>query len=287
MEIHNDVKHKMTELPITVIILTYNEEKNIADCLKSVYGWVKEIFIVDSFSTDRTLELVKQYTDRIYQYPFETQAKQINWALENLPIKTEWIMRLDADEKVTPELKDELIRKLNMLNQEISGIYVKRRVYFMDRWMKYGGYYPTWLLRIWRKNKGFYEERQMDEHIKITEGKTLLLNHDIIDYNKNNLSRWINKHNNYATREAIEILDLKYNLFNYEKNQAKFFAGQEYRKRWLKEKFYVRLPLFVRSFLYFIYQIFYKIWIFRWKRRVNMVSLPGILVPSPCRCQNL
>jgi glycosyltransferase involved in cell wall biosynthesis len=246
------------KLPITAIVLTFNEEKNIVECLESVKDLCDEIIIVDSGSSDRTLEMAKQYTDKIYSHPFENQAKQFNWALENLPIKTEWVMRLDADEFVTQELKDELINTIPNLDKEIAGLYVKRRVYFLDKWIKRGGYYPTWLLRIWRYGKGYCEERWMDEHIKITEGKVHFLKNDIIDNNKKNLHWWIGKHNSYATREAIDILNLKYKFIKYDNVEPKLFGTQEQRKRWLKENFYAKMPLIIRPFLYFIYRYFLK-----------------------------
>jgi len=249
----------MKKIPLSVLILTYNEEKNIEECLKSVHDWAQEIFIVDSFSTDKTLEIVKKYTDKIFQHKFETQAKQFNWALKNLPIKTEWIMRLDADERVTAELKEELTKKLPELDKEITGLYVKRKVYFKGKWIRWGGYYPTWLLRIWRYGKGFYEERWMDEHVKITDGKVLFLKNDIIDENKKNLHWWINKHNNYATREALDILNLKYKFLKYDILQPKLFGTQEQRKRWFKEKVYARMPLFIRPFFYFTYRYFLRL----------------------------
>jgi glycosyltransferase involved in cell wall biosynthesis len=262
-----------TNLPISVIILTYNEEKNIEECLKSVYGWVEEIFIIDSYSTDKTLEIAKKYTDKIYQHPFENYAKQFNWALENLPIKTEWIMRLDADEFVTQELKNELIDTIPNIDKEITGLYVKRRIYFFDRWMK--GIYPIWVLRIWRYGKGYCEERWMDEHIKITEGKVYFLKNDIVDNNKKNLHWWIGKHNSYATREAIDILNLKYKFLKYDNVEPKLFGTQEQRKRWLKENFYAKMPLFIRPFLYFIYRYFLKFGFFDGKEGLIWHFLQG------------
>lgn len=258
MEVYDCSGNKMIKHPISVIILTYNEKKNIEDCLKSIYSWVDEIFVVDSYSTDRTLEITRSYTDKIFQHSFETQAKQFNWALDNLPLKNEWIMRLDADERVTTKLKEELIKKLVEISESVTGLYVKRRVYFMGRWIKHGGYYPTWLLRIWRKEKGYCEVRWMDEHIKITEGKVVFLDNDIVDDNKKDLHWWIGKHNSYATREAIDILNLKFNFLKYDNIKPAFFGTQEQRKRWLKEKLYARMPLFIRPFLYFVYRYFIK-----------------------------
>ncbi|MGC8742909.1 MAG: glycosyltransferase family 2 protein [Verrucomicrobiia bacterium] len=259
MEINDNSCEKNMKLPISVIILTYNEEKNIEDCLKSVYGWVEEIFIVDSFSTDKTLEIARKYTNKIYQHPFENHAKQFNWALENLPLKGKWIMRLDADEHILPELRGELIAKLSGFGDEVSGLYFKRRVYCLGKWIRHGGYYPTWLLRIWRNGKARCEERWMDEHIKIEEGKTLFLKNDIVDDNKKNLHWWTSKHNNYATREAIDILNLKYDFFNGDNVPSRVLGTQEKRKRWLKENFYSKMPLFFRPFLYFLYRYFLKL----------------------------
>jgi glycosyltransferase involved in cell wall biosynthesis len=250
----------MTKLSISVIILTYNEEKNIEECLRSVYGWADEIFIVDSYSTDRTLEIARRYANKIYQHPFETQAKQFNWALDNLPISTEWIMRLDADERLTSELCNELREKLPSMPEEVTGLYVKRRVYFMGRWIKHGGYYPIWLLRIFRRGKGRCEERLMDEHIVVTEGKTIQLKNDIIDYNRKGLSFWIEKHNQFATREMLDILAIgsHQNVSNLTINASlKGFQGSQ--KRWLKQNFYLKLPLFFRAFLYFIYRYFFRL----------------------------
>lgn len=249
----------MTRLPISVIILTYNEEKNVEACLKSLDGWVEEIFIVDSYSDDHTLEIARTYTDKIFQHPFENQAKQLNWALGNIPINTDWVMRMDADERVMAELRDELMDKLHKLENDVTGLYVKRRVYFMGRWIKHGGYYPTWLLRIWRKDKAYCEERWMDEHMKVTEGRVSFLEADIIDENKKDLHWWIGKHNSYATREAVDILNLKDGFLAYDTIPPKLFGTQEQRKRWIKENIYANMPLFVRPFLYFIYRYIVKL----------------------------
>lgn len=244
--------------PLSIIILTYNEEKNIETCLKSLEGWAEDIFIVDSYSDDQTLEIARIYTDKIFQHPFENQALQLNWALDNVPINTEWVMRMDADEWVMPALRDELVDKLDKFYNDITGLYVKRRVYFMGKWIKHGGYYPTWLLRIWRKNKAYCEERWMDEHMKVIEGEVSFLESDIIDENRKDLHWWIGKHNSYATREAIDVLNLKHGFLDYDTIPSKLLGTQEQRKRWIKEKIYANMPLFVRPFLYFIYRYIIK-----------------------------
>ena len=243
---------------VSVIILTYNEEKHIERAIKSVLPFAEEVFIVDSFSTDRTVEIARSLGAKVYKNKWINYATQFNWALENLPIKTEWIMRLDADEIVTPELAEEIKKKVPYLEKDITGIYVKRRVYFMGRWIKYGGYYPIWLLRIWRKGYGFCEKRWMDEHIKITKGKTVKFDNDIMEVNLNNLTWWIEKHNKYASREAIDLLNIEFKFLNQDNVEAKLFGMQEQRKRWLKENIYAKMPLFIRPFIYFLYRYFLK-----------------------------
>lgn len=250
---------KSVKLPISVIVLTYNEEKNLEECLEGVHGWARDIFVVDSFSTDKTMAIAGRYTGNIYQHPFVNQAKQLNWALDNLPIETEWVFRLDADERPTPELKKELEAVLGAMDKDTSGIYIKRRVFFMGRWIRHGGYYPTWILRIWRRGKAYSEERWMDEHVIMREGRAYFLKNDFIDDNRKDLHWWVGKHNDYAKREAVEMLGLMRGKTVEQGIPARLSGPQDQRKRWLKEKVYARLPLFVRPFLYFIYRYFLRL----------------------------
>lgn len=223
---------------IAAIILTFNEEINLEKCLKSIEGLTNEVFIVDSYSTDKTLEIAKKYGTKIVQHPFKNQAEQFNWALDSLDIKSEWILKLDADEEILPELKEEILQTLPRITQEITGFFMKRRVYFMGRWIKHGTYYPIWFLRLFRKGKARSEQRTMDEHIVLLEGKTGRLKNDFVDDNKKDLTWWTDKHNNYALREAVAVLagDLGIN----------------------RKKFYYKLPLFFRAAAYFCYRYFFR-----------------------------
>jgi glycosyltransferase involved in cell wall biosynthesis len=243
---------------ITVIILTYNEEKHIERCINSVKPFAKQIFVVDSYSTDKTKKIVESSGARFYTHAFKNQSQQLNWALENLPIRTRWVMRLDADEYPTHSLVSEIIKKIDRIKENVNGIYIKRRVYFMGRWIQHGGYYPIYLLRIWKFGKAMCENKLMDEHILLSQGKTINFEHDLVDYNKNNLSWWIQKHNNYSTREAIELLNLKYGLFNYPTMNTDKFNSQDKRKRWIKNNIYSKSPLFLRPVLYFIHRYFLR-----------------------------
>src|ERR1051325_3560365 len=133
------------KLNLAVVILTFNEEANLEKCLKSVKDFAGEIFVVDSGSTDKTLQIAMDYGASIYSHSFKNQADQMNWALQNVPIKSNWILRLDADEYVTPELADEIQEVLANSPKNITGYFIKRRVFFMGRWIRHGGYYPTWI----------------------------------------------------------------------------------------------------------------------------------------------
>lgn len=243
---------------ISVIILTYNEEKHIERCIESLLPIAKEIIIIDSYSKDKTIEISKKLGAKILQNPWpNNHAIQFNWGIENANINTKWVMRMDADEYITKELTQEIIQKLEKIEENTTGIFVKRRVYFLDKWIKYGGYYPTWLLRIWQNKKGYCEERWMDEHIKTIQGNNIYFENDIVDHNLNNLTWWINKHNNYATREAIDLLNNIYNFMNYDDIEPKFFGTQAQRKRWLKLK-YSKFPLFIRPFIYFNFRYIFQ-----------------------------
>ncbi|ANP63461.1 glycosyltransferase family 2 protein [Vibrio alginolyticus] len=244
---------------ISVIILTYNEEQHIERCILSLKPFVKDIFIVDSFSNDNTVEKAKSLGAKVFQNKWINYATQFQWGLDNCPIETQWVMRMDSDEYVLPELSEEIVTTFNSsIEEETSGFYIKRRVHFKDKWIKYGGYYPTWLLRIWRYDHGRIEERWMDEHIKLSTGKTKELEHDLVDDNLNDLTWWTTKHNNYATREAVDILNTIYGFKLYDEVVPDFFGSQEQKRRKLKHV-YVGLPLFIRPFIYFLYRYFIKL----------------------------
>lgn len=234
---------------ISVIILTKNESANLSTCLSSLEKLQAKIFIVDSGSTDNTLAIAKKFGCEIYEHPFKNHAEQLNWAIANLPIETPWVMRLDADERLTSELVTEINIELPRAGAEIGGYQLKRRVYFLGKWIKHGGYYPTWLLRIWRNGLGLCEQRWMDEHIVISEGKIINLKHDIIDENKKGLTFWTDKHNHYADREVKDLLSQNASEDPLLEKQSHSQARQ---RRWLKKNLYASSPLFLRAFLYFL-----------------------------------
>lgn len=261
---------------LSVLILTHNEALHIGRCIDSFAGLTDQIFIVDSFSTDQTIEIAESKGARVVRNPWVSYAFQFNYAIDHNPFPTEWVMRMDADEYLTPELRDELASVLaGEPEPDVNGFYVKRRVFFMNQWIKHGGYYPIWLLRIWRNGTGRCEELWMDEHIKLSRGAARQLKNDIVDHNLNNLTWWTQKHNNYATREIIDLLNIKYNFEDKPTVTPSLFGSQEQRTRYLKIK-YASLPLFTRPFLYFVYRYFIKLGFLDGVKGIIWHSLQGL-----------
>jgi glycosyltransferase involved in cell wall biosynthesis len=247
--------NRTNKVSLSPIILTYNEEKNIEECLKSVCGWVDEIFIVDSYSTDRTLEIAKNYTDKIYQNKFQSFHTQRNWALNNLPLSNEWILFLDADERISEALKEEIKEIISNDPADINGFYIKRRYIFMGRWIKHGGYYPSWVLRLIRRSTAKCEGIGANDYFAVV-GKTANLQHDLLHEDKKGITSWIERHNKYATLEAIELLEIKHNR---EKHLSVYSTASQERRRWVKKNIWNNLPLSVRPFFYFIYRYFLRL----------------------------
>lgn len=248
-------------LDISVIVLTGNEELHIRRCLENVCDIAQEVFVVDCFSKDKTVEIAKEFpnvTVLEHAWPPTKYAGQFNWALENANIKTKWVLRLDADEYLLPELKEELIKKLPTVDERVTGIVMKRRHIFMGKWMKRGTY-PVKLLRVFRNGKAICEQRLMDEHIQLLEGSTIEFENDFCDHNLNNLSWFCHKHVDYAIREAVDLLDIELNLTGAAvTDEGKQISKQAEQKRARKHS-YAKKPLFWRSFAYFCYRYFLKV----------------------------
>lgn len=251
------MKNKSVDL--TVIVLTKNEELHIERCIKSLNQITKNIFIVDSGSTDNTVAIAEELGAICVYNPWINYASQFNWALENCKITTEWVMRFDADEYLTDDLIDEISFKLPCQPKEVGGVYLKRRHYFLGKWIKHGGRYPLSLLRIWRKGKATIENRWMDEHMILSEGVTATFENDFIDDNLNTVDWFIEKHNKYATREMLDILNRKYKWFNLDNMLVESEKSQASIKRFIKEKIYNKFPIFFRPFLYFLYRYFFAL----------------------------
>jgi glycosyltransferase involved in cell wall biosynthesis len=244
-------------LDISVIILTYNEEIHIRRCIENVKSFASEIFLVDSYSTDRTAEIASAMGAQIFQNKWENNyARQFNWGLENLPITTKWVIRLDADEYLLPELVEELKQKIAAIPDNTTGVVFKRRHIFMGKWMK-RGIYPVKLLRMFQYRKAICEQRWMDEHIQLLEGTSIEFEHDFVDHNLNNLSWFLSKHIGYSIREAIDLLDVELGLLSTSNSEIELSSQAAAKRR--KKHQYAKQPLFWRSFAYFVYRYFFKL----------------------------
>ena len=246
------------ELDISVIILTYNEEIHIRRCIERILPVTGKVFVVDSYSTDSTVAIAKELGAEVYQNKWENNhAIQFNWALANLPVQTEWVLRLDADEYLTEELIAELQSKFPNLEKDISGIIFPLRRVFMNRHLK-RGVGKVLLLRLFKFEFGKCESRWMDEHISLSSGRQVLFEHEFVDHNLNRLGWWTAKHNGYAIREAIDLLDAELGLFPAAETTKEVMCKQAFEKRKKKMK-YARAPLFWRSFAYFLYRYFLRL----------------------------
>ena len=248
-------------LDITVIILTYNEELHIRRCLENVSTFAKKVYVIDSPSTDRTAEICRAYPNVevvVHKYP-GNQAAQFNWALENLPIDTEWVFRLDADEYVTSQLRTEIENKLPTLPSTVSAVVLPLGRAFMGRELKHGIVNGVKMIRMFRYGKVRYEQRLMDEHLQVLEGETVTFKHKFVDDNRNSLKHFVDKHNNYSSREAALLLDAEYGIVDYTEESYSAEYCEEIRAKRVQKQKYAKMPLFWRSFAYFCYRYFIKL----------------------------
>lgn len=193
------------------------------------------------------------------RHPFETHAKQWNWVFRNLPLSSEWILALDADQRITPELCEEIQQVLQTVSLEVGGFYLKRRQIFRGRWIRHGGYYPKYLLKLFRRGKGHSDENELLDFRFYVSGKTIKLQHDLIEDNQKDLdiNIWLSKHARFATLQAQEEAHRQRNGTVWSVKPS-LFGSPDQQTLWHKN-FWYRLPLFVRPFLYFFYRYFLRL----------------------------
>ncbi len=238
---------------LSVIVLTKDKETNLPELLASLDGLDAEVFVVDSGSRDHTVEIAEQAGSRVVFHPFENYAAQRNWAIEHLPIRTPWQLHLDADERLTPALVRE-IRDLLASNPPHDGYLLRKRTVFMGRWLRFGGQYPSWHLRLFRTGKGRCEQRLYDQHF-VVDGRVGRLRHDYIDVITDDLGKWIERHNRWALAEAIEMERAVESL----DVAPRLFGSPIERKRWLRIRMYRSFPPFVRPFLLFMFDYVFRL----------------------------
>ena len=240
-------------MKVAAIILTLNEAQHLPRCLASLDGVVDQVLVADCYSTDDTLRIAGEKGARVVQQAWVNYASQFNWALTQLDADTDWVLRIDADEYLTTDLAAEIQAHLAGIGQEFDGIFCDRRMTFQGRLIRHGGVFPIRVLRLFRYGRGECENRWMDEHIKVV-GPTVDFNGELIDDNLNSLTWWTDKHNKYASREAVDLLNLEFAFMPHDSVASLRGGNQAGVKRWLKEVVYARLPGGFRAFAYFFYR---------------------------------
>jgi glycosyltransferase involved in cell wall biosynthesis len=237
------------KLPVSVLIPAKNEEANLPACLESV-ARADEVFVVDSQSTDRSIEICERYGATVVQFHFNGRwPKKKNWSLENLPFRNEWVLIVDCDERITPELWEEIAAAIQ--NPDYEGYYLNRRVFFLGQWIRHGGKYPDWNLRLFRHAKGRYEnlhteeirntgDNEVHEHV-VMSGKVGYLKNDMLHIDFRDIFHWLERHNRYSNWEARVYYNLLMGMGEGGTIGANLFGDSVQRKRFLK-RIWVRLP---------------------------------------------
>ncbi len=241
----------MEQLPVAVVILTYNEAQNLPDCLASVVGWAGQLFVVDSGSTDDTVVIAEELGASVVSHPFENYALQRNWAQDHLPFQYEWVLHLDADERVTPELQTAMHNFFATGQADhVNGAFFSRRTIFMGKWIRHGGHYPVYHTRLYRRDKGICELLPYDQHF-LVKAPTVKLNGDVIDVLTTDLDTWSHRHIRWAGKESAYVLQ---NQEDDRQLQASLLGTPIERRRWFKKHLFGRVPLLWRAFGYFLYR---------------------------------
>ena len=239
----------------TVIILTKNEEKHIARAIASVSELNPRVVVVDSYSTDATVDIAKSLGAEVFFNAWKNYSSQFNYALSLLGDSNCWVLRLDADEYISSELRKDIKEFLQNDRGTFDAMMVPRFVKFLGGDIRRGNLFPLWVVRFFKKDSGTCETRWMDEHI-IVSGHIGRLNGKLVDDSLQNLTWWIEKHNSYACREAVDLILLKHGDVNSGEMQLGASSRQAERKRKLKVRVYSRLPGGFRAAAYFVYRFF-------------------------------
>lgn len=239
----------LSKVPVSVLIPAKNEQANLPACLTSV-SRADEVFVVDSQSGDRSVEIAESYGAHVVQFHFKGGwPKKKNWSLENLSFRNEWVLIVDCDERITPELWDEIAVAIQ--NPEHQGYYLNRRVFFLGKWIRYGGKYPDWNLRLFKHKLGRYEnlktedvpntgDNEVHEHV-VLQGSVGYLKHDMLHEDFRDIFHWLERHNRYSNWEARVYYNLLTGKDDSATIGANLFGASVQRKRFLK-KLWVRLP---------------------------------------------
>ena len=249
---------------LSVIIPVKNEELNLPACLESV-AFADEVWVVDSASSDRTPGIALEYGARLAQFEYTGGfPKKKNWALANIPFRNEWILLIDADERVTSELATEIRTVVNS-DASIEGYFINRKLIFLGRWIRHCGWYPSWNLRLFKHQRGRYErldaeevenagDVEVHEHV-LLDGRSGYLRHDLLHEDFKSVYHFIERHNRYSNWEARVYHNFAHGVGGGQHIRSSLLGSPLERKRFLK-RIWVRLPF--RPLLRFIWMYVIK-----------------------------
>jgi glycosyltransferase involved in cell wall biosynthesis len=262
--------------PYSFIVLTFNEEQHLPRFLQSVAGLNAPVFVVDSGSTDGTLKVAEDFGATVLHNAFENHPKQWDFALKNCAVQTPWVICLDADQVVTAELKQQLINFNEADHTGINGIYFNRKNFFKGRWIKHGGYFPFYLLKMFRFGIGYSDLSEKMDHRFVVPGKTVIWKQGYLleeNLKENNISFWIAKHNRYSDLVALQEVE-RMQAINTHTEQPQFWGSPNERKAWYKKRWY-KLPRYVRPALYFTQRLVFQLGILDGRTGVIFHFLQG------------
>ena len=258
------------------IIITFNEEIHLPRLLQSIKQLDAAVFVLDSGSTDKTIDIAREFGAKILHHPFENHPKQWDFALKNFAVQTPWVICLDADQTVTPELKKRLEAFKDEDFEDVNGIYFNRKNYFKGSWIKHGGYSPIYLLKMFRFGRGYSDLNENMDHRIIVPGKTIIWKDGYIleeNLKENKISFWIAKHNRYSDLVAHEEVERMMQI-RLQTVKPRFWGSPDERTAWLKQLWW-QLPRYVRPMLYFIYRMFFQLGILDGRTGVIFHFLQG------------
>ena len=239
-------------IDLTAIVLTFNEECNIGDCLESLKDLASRIIVVDSFSTDKTQEICKNFGVDFFQHEFVNQAQQFEYALKNFNISTKWVIRLDADERLTLKSKNEIESLCSLHNNDdVNGLVLRFKLFFLGKYLKHGGTYPVRKMVVFKYGFAEIERKNMDEHIVLLSGKSVECKEDCLHHDCKTIFDWIEKHNKYSNREVSDF-------FSNKQTQLDLLDTKAKRKNKIKNNFYYKLPPGFRAWAYYIFRYYFR-----------------------------
>ncbi len=236
---------------VTALVPCFNEEHNLRACLECL-TWADQIIVVDSFSTDRTVEIAREFTDEVFQHEYVNSASQKNWAMDTLPIRGRWTLIVDSDERVVPELAEEIRRVVTEDAPEYSGYFLNRRNLFFGHWIKRAGMYPSWNLRLFRTGRARYETKEVDADVYLTDGGQVgYLKHDMLHYSFYTIEECVRRFDRYSGWDAKERAKPRHQV----DDQAVTTGATGHARTWARRLF-ERLP--AKPLVLFLYMYLFQ-----------------------------